>query len=150
MALSAYIAFALEAALSRHGLSTLCRDCLRAVASGQVILPQNVVKSILRATQEVTNGTTVTLLCLFVRKLGSGEFIGLAKVCVGLEVEGLQTCAFCSNTVEVAAAQASKQAKGLCDCQRLHQEVVSARPGSTLERQRKNEFQASLGYMRSS
>lgn len=150
MALSAYTAFALEAALSRHGLSTLCRDCLRAVASGQRILPQNVVKSILRATQEVTTGTTVTLLCLFLRKLGSGELIGLAKVCVGLEVEGLQTCAFCSNTVQVAAAQASKQAKGLCDCQRLHQEVVSARPGSTLERQRKNEFQASLGYMWSS
>lgn len=70
----------------------------------------------------------------FVRKLGSGELIGLAKVRVGSEVEGLQTCAFCSNTVNVAAAHDSKQAKGLCDCQRLHQEVVSARPGSTLER----------------
>lgn len=104
------------------------------MASGQVILPQNVIKSILRATQEVTNGTTATLVCLFVRKLGSGELIGLAKVRVGLEVEGLQTCAFCSNTVNVAAAHDSKQAKGLCDCQRLHQEVVSARPGSTLER----------------
>lgn len=81
------------------------------MASGQVILPQNVVKSILTATQEVTNGTTAPPLHLFVRKLDSGKLIGLAKVREGLEVEGLQTRAFCFNTVNVAAAHGSKQAK---------------------------------------
>lgn len=80
------------------------------MASGQVILPQNVTESILTATQEVTNGTTAPLLHLFVRKLGSGKLIGLAKVHMGLEVEGLQTRAFCSNTVNVAA-HGSTQAK---------------------------------------
>ena len=82
------------------------------MAPGQVILLQNVVKSILTATQEYTKGTTAPRLHLFVRKLGSGKLIGLAKVREGLEVEGLLTCAFCFNAVNVAAAHGSKQAKG--------------------------------------
>lgn len=64
------------------------------MASGQVFIPQNVVKCVLMATQEVATGTAAILFHVFVRKAGSGMLTDLAKVGVGFEVERLQTCAF--------------------------------------------------------